>query len=287
MKKVFEYVLLTIGSIIVAGSLELILAPNGLVDGGVTAIAIMANKVAGLPLYGVFLGLNIPILLFTAKVMGKKFFIRTSYANVVTTLGLIYLKPFPAITTSELLIVLYGGVLFGVGVGIVVKMGGAIDGSEMLAVWMNKHFKVPISTFLLAVNAVIFIFVAILFSIEQAMFSLAIFYIVTKMIDFILDGINQGKSVMIISGKNKEIGDLLMKELQLSVTYLHGEGGFLGEHKKIIYCITNRFIYPKMKDLVLSVDPTAIIEASYSTETTGVKRPGRTARSGKYQKNSV
>ncbi|MDA1583545.1 YitT family protein [Bacillus cereus group sp. TH230-1LC] len=281
MKKVFEYVLLTIGSIIVAGSLELILAPNGLVDGGVTAIAIMVNKVAGLPLYGVFLGINIPILLFTAKVMGKKFFIRTSYANVVTTLGLIYLKPFPAITTSELLIVLYGGVLFGVGVGIVVKMGGAIDGSEMLAVWMNKHFKVPISTFLLAVNAVIFIFVAILFSIEQAMFSLAIFYIVTKMIDFILDGINQGKSVMIISGKNKEIGDLLMKELQLSVTYLHGEGGFLGEHKRIIYCITNRFIYPKMKDLVLSVDPTAIIEASYSTETTGVKRPGRAARSEK------
>ena len=281
MKKVFEYILLTIGSIIVAGSLELILAPNGLVDGGVTAIAIMANKVAGLPLYGVFLGINIPILLFTAKVMGKKFFIRTSYANVVTTLGLIYLKPFPAITTSELLIVLYGGVLFGVGVGIVVKMGGAIDGSEMLAVWMNKHFKVPISTFLLAVNAVIFIFVAILFSIEQAMFSLAIFYIVTKVIDFILDGINQGKSVMIISGKNKEIGDLLMKELQLSVTYLHGEGGFLGEHKRIIYCITNRFIYPKMKDLVLSVDPTAIIEASYSTETTGVKRPGRAARSEK------
>ncbi|MFB6732250.1 YitT family protein [Bacillus mobilis] len=281
MKKIFEYLLLTIGSIIVAGSLELILAPNGLVDGGVTAIAIMANKVAGLPLYGVFLGINIPILLFTAKVMGKKFFIRTSYANVVTTLGLIYLKPFPAITTSELLIVLYGGVLFGVGVGIVVKMGGAIDGSEMLAVWMNKHFKVPISTFLLAVNAVIFTFVAILFSIEQAMFSLAIFYIVTKMIDFILDGINQGKSVMIISGKNKEIGDLLMKELQLSVTYLHGEGGFLGEEKRIIYCITNRFIYPKMKDLVLSVDPTAIIEASYSTETTGVKRPGRTARSEK------
>ncbi|MBV6708453.1 YitT family protein [Bacillus thuringiensis] len=280
MKKVFEYVLLTIGSIIVAGSLELILAPNGLVDGGVTAIAIMANKVAGLPLYGVFLGINIPILLFTAKIMGKKFFIRTSYANVVTTLGLIYLKPFPAITTSELLIVLYGGVLFGIGVGIVVKMGGAIDGSEMLAVWMNKHFNVPISTFLLAVNAVIFIFVAILFSIEQAMFSLAIFYIVTKMIDFTLDGINQGKSVMIISGKNKEIGDLLMKELQLSVTYLHGEGGFLGEHKRIIYCITNRFIYPKMKDLVLSVDPAAIIEASYSTETTGVKRPGRKARSG-------
>lgn len=112
------------------------------------------------------------------------------------------------------------------------------------------------------------------------MFSLAIFYIVTKMIDFILDGINQGKSVMIISSKNKEIGELLMKELQLSVTYLHGEGGFLGENRRIIYCITNRFIYPKMKDFVLSVDSSAIIEASYSTETTGVKCPGMSARSG-------
>ncbi|WP_369899956.1 YitT family protein [Bacillus manliponensis] len=281
MKKVLEYVLLTIGAIIVAGSLELILAPNGLVDGGVTAIAIMANKVAGLPLYGVFLGINIPILIFTAKVMGKKFFIRTAYANIVTTIGLVYLKPFPAITTSELLIVLYGGVLFGVGVGIVVKMGGAIDGSEMLAVWMNKHFKVPISTFLMAVNAVIFVFVAILFSVEQAMFSLAIFYIVTKMIDFILDGINQGKSVMIISNKSEEVGQLLMKEFELSVTYLHGEGGFLGEQRKIIYCITNRFMYPKMKDLVLSVDPSAILEASFSTETTGVKRKGAVSRSAK------
>ena len=136
----------------------------------------------------------------------------------------------------------YGGVLFGIGVGIVVKMGGAIDGSEMLAVWMNKHFNVPISTFLLAVNAVIFIFVAILFSIEQAMFSLAIFYIVTKMIDFILDGINQGKSVMIISSKNKEIGDLLMKELQLSVTYLHGEG-FLGSIRESFIALqTDSFI---------------------------------------------
>ncbi|CAM4178299.1 hypothetical protein BAMA_19800 [Bacillus manliponensis] len=281
MKKVLEYVMLTVGSIIVAGALELILAPNGLVDGGVTAIAIMANKVAGLPLYGVFLGINIPILLFTAKVMGKKFFIRTAYANIITTIGLVYLKPFPAITTSELLIVLYGGVLFGVGVGIVVKMGGAIDGSEMLAVWMNKHFKVPISTFLMAVNAVIFVFVAILFSVEQAMFSLAIFYIVTKMIDFILDGINQGKSVMIISNKSEEIGQLLMKEFELSVTYLHGEGGFLGEQRKIIYCITNRFMYPKMKDLVLSVDPSAILEASFSTETTGVKRKGAVSRSAK------
>ena len=134
MKKLFEYVLLTIGSIIVAGSLELILAPNGLVDGGVTAIAIMANKVAGLPLYGVFLGLNIPILLFTAKVMGKQVFYPYILCKCCYNTRIDLFKTISSNYDSELLIVLYGGVLFGVGVGIVVKMGGAIDGSEMLAV---------------------------------------------------------------------------------------------------------------------------------------------------------
>ncbi|GGE69298.1 YitT family protein [Priestia taiwanensis] len=271
MKKVIDYLLLTVGSIIVGGALELILAPNDLVDGGVTAIAIMVNNLWGLPIYTVFLGINLPILLFTAKEMGKKFFVRTLYANVITTIALIYLKPFPAITTSELLIVLYGGVLFGVGVGIVVKAGGAIDGSEMLAVWVNKHWNIPISTFLLALNAIIFTFVAFVFTIEHAMFSLAIFYIVTKMIDAILDGFNRGKSVMIISGKSEEIGAVLMNELKVSITYLHGEGGFLGDNRKVIYCITNRLVYPKLKDVVLSIDPQAVLEASYVSETAGVK----------------
>jgi uncharacterized membrane-anchored protein YitT (DUF2179 family) len=272
MKKLVDYLLLTIGSIMVGGALELILAPNDLVDGGVTAIAIMINNMTGIPIYTMFLGINLPILLFTAKEMGKRFFIRTLYANVITTIALIYLKPIPAITTSELLIVLYGGVLFGLGVGIVVKTGGAIDGSEMLAVWVNKHWNISISTFLLALNAVIFVFVALVFSIEHAMFSLAIFYIVTKVIDFVLDGFNRGKSVMIISEKSEEIGSVLMNELKVSITYLHGEGGFLGNNRKVIYCITNRLVYPKLKDVVLGIDPQAILEASEVSETAGVKK---------------
>jgi uncharacterized membrane-anchored protein YitT (DUF2179 family) len=272
MRRFIDYLLLTIGSIMVGGALELILAPNELVDGGVTAISIMLNKLWGIPIFAMFLGINMPILLFTAKVMGKKFFVRTLYANIITTIVLIYLQPIPAITTSELLIVLYGGVVFGLGVGIVVKAGGAIDGSEMLAVWVNKHWNISISNFLLAVNAVIFTFVAIVFSIEHAMFSLAVFYIVTKMIDLVLDGFNRGKSVMIISEKSDEIGQALMSELQVSITYLHGEGGFLGNSRKVIYCITNRLVYPKLKDIVLGIDPHAILEASEVAETAGVKK---------------
>ncbi|OIJ15725.1 hypothetical protein BKP35_01665 [Anaerobacillus arseniciselenatis] len=272
MDKLFNYLLLTIGSIIVAVGLELILAPNGLVDGGVTAIAIMAHRLWSIPIWLVFILLNIPSLIIAGKYMGKKFVFRTFYANVVTTIALIYFEPFPAITSSEVLIVLYGGLLLGLGIGLVVKAGGAIDGSEMIAIWINKKYNISISKFLLAINAVILSMAAFVFSLEKAMFSIAIFFIVTKAIDFILDGINQGKSVMIISSKPVEIGETLIDELGISITYLDGTGGYTGEQVQLIYCITDRLMYPKLRDIVLSVDPSAILEASLVAETAGVKR---------------
>lgn len=272
MKRLLEYLSLTVGSLIVAVGIQLILAPNGLVDGGVTAIAIMMNYLFDTPIFVIFLALNLLILLFTAKDVGKDFVIRTLYANAVTTLGLIWLTPLQAITDSDVLIVLYGGLLVGTGIGIVVKFGGAIDGTEMLAIWVHNHFNIPISTFLLAINAVIFTFAAFIFSIEQAMFSLAIFYIVTKMIDFVLDGLNQGKSIMIISDKSEEIGQNLITNLNLSITYLEGRGGYSKEPKPIIYCITHRLTYPRVKAIALEIDPNAVIEATFVAETSNVKK---------------
>ncbi|RXI95559.1 YitT family protein [Anaerobacillus alkaliphilus] len=272
MRKFFDYFLLTIGSIIVAIGLELILSPNGLVDGGVTALAIMAKSLFNIPIWVVFILLNIPSLLISGKFMGKKFVVRTLYANIITAASLIYFAPFPAITSSEVLIVLYGGLLLGLGIGLVVKAGGAIDGSEMIATWINKKYGVPISKFLLGINAFILTMAAVVFSLEKAMFSIAIFFIVTKVIDFILDGINQGKSVMIISSKPEEVGQKLVEELGISITYLNGTGGYTGDKVQLIYCITDRIMYPKLKDIVLTLDPTAILEASFVTETTGVEK---------------
>lgn len=272
MKKFVEYVFLTLGAAIVAMGLETMLAPNGLVDGGVTALSIMAKALWGIPIYVVFLGLNIPILIFTAKEVGKTFVIRTLYANIITTVGLVLFKSIPVITQSELLIVLYGGVILGVGIGVVIKFGGAIDGIEMLAIWFNQHYRLPIASFLLVVNAFIFTIASFVFSLEKAMLSLAVFYIVTKMINYVLDGLNHGKSVMIISEKPDEVGVSIIKNLNISITFLYGEGGFLGERKKIIYCITDRFIFSKLKNVVLTADPYAIIEASYVCETSGIDR---------------
>lgn len=243
MRKFVEYVFLTFGASIVAMGLETMLAPNGLVDGGVTALSIMANALWGIPIYFVFLGLNIPILIFTAKEVGKTFVIRTLYANIITTVGLVLFKSIPPITQSEVLIVLYGGVILGVGIGIVVKFGGAIDGTEMLAIWFNQHYQFPIASFLLVVNAFIFTIAAVVYTLEQAMLSLAVFYIVTKMINYVLDGLNHGKSVMIISEKPDEVGDSIINHLNISITFLYGEGGFLGKKRRLFIVLRTGFFF--------------------------------------------
>jgi uncharacterized membrane-anchored protein YitT (DUF2179 family) len=134
----------------------------------------------GLPIFALFLGLNIPILLFTAKEVGKTFVIRTLYANIITSFGLVLFESMPVITQSDVLIVIYGGVILGVGVGIVVKSGGAIDGIEMLAIWYNRHHRISIGTFLLAVNVVNIKIAAFVFSLEKAMLSLAVYLLLQK-----------------------------------------------------------------------------------------------------------
>ncbi len=123
MNKFFDYILLTVGAAIVAMGLEMILVPNGLVDHGVTAFSIMANAMWGLT-YLHFFRFKYPNLLFTAKQVGKTFVIRTLYANIITSFGLVLFESMYVITQSDVLIVVYGGVILGVGVGIVVKSGG-------------------------------------------------------------------------------------------------------------------------------------------------------------------
>ncbi|TXD36188.1 YitT family protein [Lujinxingia vulgaris] len=271
MRTFVDYVMLTVGAVLVAMALELILAPNSLVDGGTTALSIMGAKMFGLPIWLFLLCLNGPILVISAQALGKKFAWRTAYSNLVALLGLAFLRDFPAVTTSEVLIVLYGGLLLGLGVGIVVRNGGAVDGTEMLAVWANQRFDIPVSTFLLSINVVILSGAALLFGLESAMFSVAVFFLVTKVIDFVLEGFNQVVSVMIISDNCEPIRRKLVEDMKLRVTLLQGVGGYTGEPRHIIYCIIDRFSYARLRSAVHEVDPRAILEASIVNESAGVE----------------
>lgn len=272
MKTFFDYLILAIGSVLVGISIELFLAPNGLVDGGVTALSIMGRAIWGWPTWLFLLVLNVPTILFATGTLGRTFATRTLFANGVAIVTMAYLGPFPAVTASETLVLIYGGVLLGLGVGLVVQAGGAIDGTEMIAVWVHRRFHVSVGTFLLAVNLLIIALAAALFGLEKGMFSFAIFFIVSKTIDFVIEGPQQFVSVMIISQRPQELAQSLMTRLSLRLTFLQGRGGYSNEAREIIYCITDRLTYAQLKSIVTAEDPEAILEVSLVSETQGIRR---------------
>lgn len=268
----YEFVMITIGSLIVAMGLELILSPNGMVDSGTTALSVIIHSLTGIPMFILLLGFNIPILLFTSKTFDRMFLFKTLWANICASTFLYFLTPVPPVTTSELLIVIYGGVALGLGAGTVIKFGGAIDGSEMLAVWANQKFKIPVSTFLMSINIIVLVVTAIVLSIESAMFSLIVIYMMTKLVDLILDGFNQGRSIIVMSNRIEDIGNHIVNNLGISITYLQGYGGYSGNESKVILCITDKFTYPTLKRNILDIDSNAIIETSYLADSHNIEK---------------
>ncbi|GAA0092015.1 YitT family protein [Paraclostridium bifermentans] len=272
IRTVYEFIMITIGSLIVAMGLELILSPNGMVDSGTTALSVIIHSLTGIPMFILLLGFNIPILLFTSKTFDRIFLFKTLWANICASTFLYFLTPVPPVTTSELLIVIYGGVALGLGAGTVIKFGGAIDGSEMLAVWANQKFKIPVSTFLMSINIIVLVVTAIVLSIESAMFSLIVIYMMTKLVDLILDGFNQGRSIIVMSNKIEDIGNHIVNNLGISITYLQGYGGYSGNESKVILCITDKFTYPTLKRNILDIDSNAIIETSYLADSHNIEK---------------
>ncbi|TQO59164.1 YitT family protein [Paraclostridium bifermentans] len=272
MRTGYEFIMITIGSLIVAMGLELILSPNGMVDSGTTALSVIIHSLTGIPMFILLLGFNIPILLFTSKTFDRMFLFKTLWANICASTFLYFLTPVPPVTTSELLIVIYGGVALGLGAGTVIKFGGAIDGSEMLAVWANQKFKIPVSTFLMSINIIVLVVTAIVLSIESAMFSLIVIYMMTKLVDLILDGFNQGRSIIVMSNKVEDIGNHIVNNLGISITYLQGYGGYSGNESKVILCITDKFTYPTLKRNILDIDSNAIIETSYLADSHNIEK---------------
>lgn len=272
IRTVYEFIMIAIGSLIVAMGLELILSPNGMVDSGTTALSVIIHSLTGIPMFILLLGFNIPILLFTSKTFDRMFLFKTLWANICASTFLYFLTPVPPVTTSELLIVIYGGVALGLGAGTVIRFGGAIDGSEMLAVWANQKFKIPVSTFLMSINIIVLVVTAIVLSIESAMFSLIVIYMMTKLVDLILDGFNQGRSIIVMSNKIEDIGNHIVNNLGISITYLQGYGGYSGNESKVILCITDKFTYPTLKRNILDIDSNAIIETSYLADSHNIEK---------------
>ncbi len=209
---------------------------------------------------GIFLVLfNLPFLYIGYKQIGKTFAISTLYAVAVMSLGTTLLHPVKALTFDPLLAAVFGGIILGVGVGLVIRSGGSLDGTEIMAILFSKKLPFSVGEVVMFFNLFILSSAGFVFGWDHAMYSLIAYYIAFKVIDITIEGFDESKSVWIISDNSREIGDAIIQRLGRGVTYLQGEGAFTGGNKLVIFCVINRLEEAKLKSIVEELDNSAFL----------------------------
>ena len=258
-----------IGSSIAAVGLECFLVPNSIIDGGIIGISIMVAYIfKQFPLGAVIFCLNMPFIFLALQKFGKQFVFNTFW-------GISWLAIFVSllhnhkITDDLILAAVFGGVVLGLGVGLILRHNGALDGTEIIAIRLAPKFGFSIGEIIMTFNVLIFFSAGFLFGFDRAMYSILTYFIAYKVIDVVLEGLNESKSVRIVTDLSKEIGDKMITEMGASVTYIDAEGGYSGKSKRIIYCVISRLEVAKLKQLVKEIDPTAFISIENVHEVEG------------------
>ncbi|WP_066061970.1 YitT family protein [Neobacillus soli] len=269
-RKIFQrIVLITIGAALMAVGLEIFLVPNNVIDGGITGISIMLSYLTGWKL-GIFLFIfNIPFIFIGYKQIGKTFAFSTLYGIIVLSIGTTLLHPVPAFTQDILLATVFGGIVLGIGVGMVIRYGGSLDGTEILAILFNNKLPFSVGEIIMFFNLFILGCAGFVFTWDRAMYSLIAYFVAYKTIDITITGLDESKSVWIISDNARQIGDAIMNRLGRGVTYINGEGAYSGDDKKVIFCVINRLEEAKLKEIVTENDDSAFLAVADIAEVRG------------------
>lgn len=271
----FDYVMMAIGAVIAAFAIEEFLVPCTILDGGVVGIGIMINNLTGITLGLLTLVINIPFLIIGSKRLGKSFVIKSAYSMLIFSAFLKVFERLENATQEYLLAVCFGGVILGIGVGLVIKFGGCLDGTESVALLLNKKYNIPVGRIVLGFNVVIFVVAGLLFGFDRAMYSLLTYFITSKVLDIIEEGFNQAKAAMIITDSAYEISSQIYGKLGRTVTLMEGEGLVSGK-KVVMYCVLTRFEINELKEIIKDIDTSAFITITDVSEIIGkyIKQTG-------------
>jgi uncharacterized membrane-anchored protein YitT (DUF2179 family) len=258
----FESLQIFTGILLASIGLKAFLLPNGFLDGGVTGIAILFSQFFDLNISIVLLIVSIPFLLIGWTTLTKKIVLKSSLS--ITALAIfIHFENFTSVTDDKLLIAIFGGLFLGAGIGITIKNGAVLDGSEILGIFINKRFGVSIGKVILLFNVILFFITAFLISIEVSMYSILTFLVTAKVIDLMIEGFEDYVGLMIVSQNSIEIESSLNKEIGLGITIYKGSKGYgqRGEktHKEIIHTVINRIDINRTYNLIERLDKTAFI----------------------------
>ncbi|KAA0546983.1 YitT family protein [Bacillus sp. BGMRC 2118] len=269
IKIIQRTITITIGALLMAVGLEIFLVPNQVVDGGVTGISIMLSHITGIKLGIFLLLLNLPFVYLGYKQFGKTFAISTIYGIIMLALFTMFFHPIPPFTDDILLATIFGGIFLGMGVGLVIRNGGALDGTEVLSIVISKKVPFSVGEIVMFINLFILSSAGFVYSWDRAMYSILAYVVAAKAIDIVITGMEESKSVWIISDVATELGDAINHRLGRGVTYLNGEGAYSGEDKKVIFCIITRLEESKLNTIVDEIDPNAFLAIADIAEVRG------------------
>ncbi len=284
---VMEYFGIALGCFLGALAIRVFLYPNHLIDGGVVGISLILGRLTNDSLISVYLiVLNIPFIYLAYKYIRRTFVIQMLIAIALFAFFLSWLEILPPFHGDSLEIIAIGGAILGIGAGLIIRYGGCTDGSEILGIIANKRFGFTVGQVVLVFNFFVFTSYGLIFlDWHIAVKSLLTYIVAFKMIDLVIVGLDEIKSVTVISSKSKELGEAILEELGLGLTITSGRGGYTGEERNILNIIVERLDLADLKDLILKIDTSAFISISNIYEVVyshkSHRKPFRTRRKPK------
>jgi uncharacterized membrane-anchored protein YitT (DUF2179 family) len=275
-----------LGAFLAACAIDIILIPNHMIDGGIVGVAMMAaylTQESYLPYFLILL--NLPFVWIAYKHLGQHFVIQMMTALIFFAVNLKLVQWLPALLNmnpnmgffgSDIEVIILGGVVLGFGLGLIIRMGGSTDGTEIVGILVNKKQGYSVGQVILATNIVIFLVAVFVYqNWHPAFMSLMTYIVATKIIDMVIVGLEDTKSAMIISSNPKHLADVLINELGISLTVMYGRGGFSGETREILYIVVERLQLAELKEIIQREDPTAFIAVQNLHEVlNGRSQPG-------------
>lgn len=260
LKMMLRGLVVILGGFIAAYGLESVLIPNNVSDGGVTGISIVGSQLFGFPLGALIAILNLPFIWLGYKQIGRSFAIFSVMGIASLAIGTMVMHHIPVIIEGDtLLVTVVGGIILGIGMGLALRNGGALDGIDMLAVLLSRKLPFGTSDLILTLNLFVFIFVSFVFGLKGAFLSAIAYYIASKVIHIVEEGLSGSKTFKIITTEPELMVETIRDRLGRGATYNEVYGGYSKEQFKEITCVINRLEESKMKEIINEIDEKAFI----------------------------
>lgn len=256
-----DFIWIALGALLAAASIRIFLLPNHLIDGGTIGIGLILSRLFGEGYLSTFLILlNLPFVYLAFRYIRPSFVIHMLVATLLFAGFLVLLQDIPTFSGDTLEIIVFGGAILGVGAGLIIRNGGCVDGTEIMAIIINRRRGYTVGQVVLFANVIIFgVYGWIFKDWHIALQSLLMYVVAFKMIDLVIVGLDELKSVLILSSKPAELSKTIMQEMGIGLTMIYGKGGFSGASRDIIFVIVERLDLAELKEIVLREDPRAFM----------------------------